>query len=347
MTALRVAVAMGGTAAEREVSLRSGQAVLAALAPPASLDGNPYDPLPLVGERDGRWSFAGGPARGAAEVAAELVRARVEVVFIALHGPGGEDGTIQGFLEVLNIPYTGPGVASSSIAMDKVFARSVLEAAGLRCAPGVVVGTADWRDAATRALRIRQIAGLGFPLFVKAPTQGSSFGVSRVEREADVAAAVETSFQFGPRVLAEKGIAGVEVTAPTLGNSNDGELLALPPVEIRPTSGAFFDYNEKYSKGGAEELCPPRSLSEAQVARVKEAGALAHRALQCDGMSRTDMIVAGPDVYVLEVNTIPGLTERSLLPQAAAAAGISFPELVGRIIRLALHRRGITVCHGG
>ncbi|MFN0205398.1 MAG: D-alanine--D-alanine ligase [Planctomycetota bacterium] len=337
MTALRVAVVMGGTSAEREVSLRSGTAVMSALDP------NCYEAIACIGEPDGTWTLA-GECVAPEELGAALKRRGAGVVFIALHGPGGEDGKLQSLFDICNIPYTGSGAAASAVAMDKIFTRAVLEASGLRCAPAVIVNEFEWRSGARDNITDRAFA-LGAPLsgaslFVKAPTQGSSFGVTKVDinNTAALPAAIDHAFQFGPRILIERGIAGVEVTVPILGNANDLELFALAPVEIRPKQSAFFDYNEKYSASGAEEICPPRSLTKERVAEISKYGERAHRALQCDGMSRTDMIVTENEVFILEVNTIPGLTERSLLPQSAAASGIPFPELVSRIIQFALRR---------
>ncbi|MBI3817765.1 MAG: D-alanine--D-alanine ligase [Planctomycetes bacterium] len=332
MNRKRVAVAMGGPSAEREVSLRSGGAVL------RSMDLNLYEPMPLEWRADGLWNYNHRSGLGAADAAAELLKSRADVVFIALHGPGGEDGTIQGFLEILKIPYTGPRVAASAFAMDKIATRAMLRDAGLPCPRAVQFDAAAWvRD---RTILLKSIADLGRPVFVKAPTQGSSFGVTRVanHNQSELEKAVADALRFGNRVLVETGIAGIEVTAPTLGNARGGELLSLLPVEIRPRAKDYFDYHEKYSPDGALELCPPESLSAEQIADVQRLGRESHLALQCDGMSRTDMIVTNDGIFILEVNTIPGLTERSLLPRAAAASGIPFSLLITKIIEFALSR---------
>lgn len=334
MSPMRVAVAMGGRSAEREVSLRSGAAVLEAL------DRERFEPVSLVIESDGRWRVGDAAPASSVEAVAALRSAGVEVVFLALHGPGGEDGAIQGFFEWAGLRYTGSGVAASAIAMDKVAARAVLAMAGLDVAPAVVVERGSWPEQRARVLA--SIAALGRPVFVKAPNQGSSFGVTRVAEAGDAAVerALEATFEFGPKVLVERAIVGVEVTAPVLGNARDAALLALPLVEIRPRRKDYFDYHEKYSADGAEELCPAVSLTEEQAARARAAGERAHRALGCDGMSRTDLIVSGDRVVVLEVNTIPGLTTRSLLPKAASAAGLPFGALVTRVLDLALETGG-------
>jgi len=337
VTRTRVAVAMGGTSAERDVSIRSGEAVLEALGRPIESAGARFDALELVVEADGRWRLGDGEPKPAEEVATEL-RRRADVVFLALHGPGGEDGAIQGFLETIGLPYTGPGVSSSAIAIDKVATRALLAAAGARVAPAVVVREPEWRTEPESCFE--RISALGRPVFVKPPAQGSSYGVTRVETDgpAELGAAIDGALRFDSRVLVERGIEGTEATAAVLGNASEPELLVLPPVEIRPRSGTYFDYEEKYSEGGAIELCPPETIPLESVQELQRLALLAHRTLGCDGMSRTDAIVSRDGPVLLEVNTIPGLTSRSLLPRAAAAAGISFPELVARIVDLALRR---------
>jgi D-alanine-D-alanine ligase len=220
--------------------------------------------------------------------------------------------------------------------MDKIAARAVLTAAGLRVAPGAVVSARAVRADAGAAAAAA--AALGRPLFVKAPCQGSSFGVFRVDSDDPRALrqALDRAFEFGPRALLERAVDGVEITVPVLGNAADGSARALPAVEIRPGSSRFFDTNEKYSEAGAEELCPPISLTAAVLGAAADAALAAHEALGCAGVSRTDMIASPEGLHVLEVNTLPGLTPRSLLPRSAAVAGIPFPELVSRLIDFAL-----------
>ncbi|MBL8692720.1 MAG: UTP--glucose-1-phosphate uridylyltransferase [Planctomycetes bacterium] len=335
---LRVAVAMGGQSPERGVSMRSGAAVLSALDPAK------YRALPLELRADGLWALAEHPARSAANAIRLLRHEGIDVVFLALHGPGGEDGVVQGFLETAGIPYTGCGVAASALAMDKVLTRAVLSRAGLRVSSAVEMHRYEWEH--DRSSILARIGALRAPLFVKAPNQGSSYGVVRVDRSLGnsdgreaVEKAVASVLRYEDRVLVEEGVEGVEITIPVLGNCGDPMLEPLLPVEIRPRSAAFFDTHEKYASTGAEEICPPRSLSAAQVAHAQKLGAAAHRALLCDGMSRTDMICSSEGFTILEVNTIPGLTERSLLPQSAAASGIPFPDLLHRILHLALEKR--------
>lgn len=326
-----VAVVYGGTSAEREVSVRSGHAVLAAL------DRARFEPLAVEITLEGAWSVDGDRPVSPAVAAERLLTARVKAAFLALHGPGGEDGSIQGFFEVLGLPYTGSGVQASSIAIDKVATRSILTQAGLCVPPAAVVSAQAW-DRERPRMRAA-IAVLGAPVFVKAPRQGSSYGVVRVAEPAssELDRALDRVFAFGPTALVERGVEGVEVTVAVLGNAGSA-LRALPPVEIRPRGSRFFDTDEKYSPSGADEHCPPISLTEAERRAVEHAGLLAHGAIGCDGFSRTDMIVASGRPIVLETNTIPGLTNRSLLPLAAAAAGIEFRDLLSFVLDRAFER---------
>ncbi|MCI0589305.1 MAG: D-alanine--D-alanine ligase [Planctomycetes bacterium] len=354
MERIQIAVVMGGESGEREISLLSGEAVAAAL------ERSRFDVRPVVVAAQGRWLVgrrglrageefdssnfpfeAGSPAASVRRLA-EL---GTEVAFLALHGPRGEDGLVQGLLEMERIPYTGPGVLASALAMDKGLARVVLRAAGLPVPEGFEETSARYRRAPDEVLeRIAQ--AVGYPCFVKPLAQGSSLGVSRLPDPSGARAAIDEALSFGVRFLVERAVEGPEVTCAVLGNHLEEDLLALPPVEIVPTRDGFFTMREKYRSDGAEEYCPPRSVPANVVAAVKEIATAAHRALRCDGMSRTDLRVS-PDgtPFVLEVNTIPGLTERSLLPKAAVAAGIPFHELCARLVDLARRRFAAEAAH--
>lgn len=344
---MRVAVLMGGPSREREVSLRSGEAVAEALARRG------HEVLPCRIAADGRWELPGaaaaalpGTADGgalAASPAGTVARlgsgpAAVDAVFVALHGAFGEDGTVQGFLETLGLPYTGSRVAASALAMDKERTKEVLTHHGLRTAPWIAVDREEWR-AGTEAVLDRMIARARLPAVVKPPRDGSSFGVSVARDRAALRAAVERALE-GPdgRVLVEERIEGVEVTCPVLGNRG-GPYRALPLVEIVPKAREFFDYEAKY-EGASEEICPAR-LSAGVAARVRGDAITAHRVLGCDGISRSDFIVA-PDgeAVFLETNTVPGMTAASLCPKSAAAAGMSFEDLCEELVRLAVERGG-------
>jgi D-alanine-D-alanine ligase len=260
---------------------------------------------------------------------------RIDVAFVAIHGQWGEDGTIQGMLELLGIPYVGSGVLASALAMDKVMAKSVLAANGIEVPRGFVVDAAAHRaDPETTA---RAAGDLGYPVVVKPVQQGSSFGVTIADGPTALPAAVDEALTYDDRVLVEERLDGTELTVGVIGPDND--LLALPVIEI-VSKRAFFDYRAKYDPTLSEEICPAR-IPESLAQRARETATLAHRALGCRDLSRTDMIATSDGrLPVLEVNTIPGMTANSLLPKAARVAGIGFAELCSRLIELALARSG-------
>ncbi len=305
-----VALLAGGKSAERDVSLKSGDQVYKAL------DKTKYD-IVRYDPRD------------------DLVRlaqdcAKIDVALIILHGRMGEDGTIQGLLDSLGIPYQGSGVLGSAIAMNKILSKQLYVQAGIPTAPHVVVHRGQ-PDGGRQTI----LETLGLPVVVKPEHEGSSIGLSIVKREADLDGALEIGYRYDRRCLVERYVAGTEITGGVLGND---VLEALPLVEIIPGDQyEFFDYEAKYTPGASHEICPAR-LPEEVAQRARDLAVRAHQALYCRGYSRTDMIVSGDDIYVLETNTIPGMTQTSLLPQAAAAAGISFPALLDRLIELALER---------
>jgi D-alanine-D-alanine ligase len=259
----------------------------------------------------------------------------VDVAFIALHGPYGEDGTVQGLLELLGVPYTGSGVLASALAMDKLRSRQVLQATGIPVPAYAVVDGGQWPQ--TRGEVLARVAqDLGYPCVVKPNAVGSSIGVSIVREEADLPEAIERALEYGDVVLVEEYLRGTELTCAVLEEPDTGLPRALPVIEIVPKR-EFFDYSAKYEPGNSEEICPAR-LS-ADVARTVQQMALrVHRQLGCEGMSRVDMFLSKGNVIVLEANTIPGLTVGSLIPLAARTAGIAFPELCSRVIASALRR---------
>jgi D-alanine-D-alanine ligase len=258
------------------------------------------------------------------------------VFLLALHGGEGEGGVVQGLLEAAGRAYSGAGVAASALCLDKHHTRLVLADAGLAVAPGHLVRPVAWRrDPEAELERLRGLGRAGW--FVKPNRGGSSLGVTRVDQPEQLAVAIERVLAAGDAALVEARMLGVEATCGVLGNRGTA-LRALPPVEIRPRGTAFFDYSEKYSAAGALELCPPEGLGAATVARLQEAALLAHEVTGCDGVSRTDFIVPaeGGPVLALEVNTLPGMTARALVPRSAAVMGLDFPALCLELIRLAL-----------
>lgn len=306
---MRIALIAGGRSGEREVSLAGAGEVEKAL------DREKY----AVRRYD--------PATDLARLAADAPS--LDMAFILLHGPLGEDGTMQGFLDLLGLPYQGSGVLGSAIAMDKNLAKILYRQAGLTVAPWEMACPED----ATAPERL--LAVLSLPLVVKPIRQGSSLGMSIAHDRDSLAAGLEKAFAHDSKVMVEQYVRGREITGGVLGNR---ELEALPIVEIIPGEGhAFFDYQAKYQPGASREVCPA-DLPATVSAEAQRIALAAHRALQLEGYSRTDMIVAEDAIYVLETNTIPGMTPTSLLPQAAAAHGLPFPALLDRLIALALER---------
>jgi D-alanine-D-alanine ligase len=302
-----IALLAGGISSEREVSLKSGQQVYQAL------DKDKYE----VRRYD--------PQTDLPKLMAEA--SQIDAALIILHGPYGEDGTVQGLLELLDIPYQGAGVLGSALAMNKLAAKQMYEKAGLPVPPYVVVRRACAVDAEPAVQR------LGLPVVVKPVSAGSSIGMSIVRSDRELAPALDKAFGHDAVVMVEAYIAGIELTGGVLGNET---LQALPLIEIIPgQQHAFFDYEAKYTPGATQEICPARI--DADVAqKAQQYAQTAHTALYCKGYSRTDMILRGRDIFVLETNTIPGMTPTSLFPQAAQAAGISFSQLLDRLIELGI-----------
>ncbi len=296
LKARTVGVLLGGISAEREISLRTGRAVLNAL------QGAGYRAVAIDAGRD---------------LPARLAESGVEIAFIALHGRFGEDGTVQGLLEVIGIPYTGSGVQASATAMDKVTTKKILLHHELPTPAFAVYRRGEDRTALLERCR-------HFPLVVKPAREGSTIGISIVRDRAELEAGLEDAARHDDLILVEDFIQGAEVTAAIL----DGE--ALPLIQVVP-KGGFYDYHAKYTAGQTEYLLPA-PLPPAVYGLVQGTAQAACRVLGCSGAARVDFMVREREVYCLEVNTIPGMTETSLLPKAARQAGIEFPELVQRIL---------------
>lgn len=332
---VRVGVLMGGTSAEREISLASGNSIL------KNLDRSRYDPIPIIIESSGAWVLPTSSRRRqrtcVAESAASILqRGGFDLILIALHGPRGEDGTVQGLLECFGMPYTGSGVLASALAMHKAKAKTVLERSGLLTPPACSIArTRPLPEIERTALDFASQVGL--PVVAKPADSGSSFGVTLVHCDREIPSAVGLAREHGSEVLIERWISGKEVSCGVLGNAEQGSAEPLPVTEILPR-GEFFDFQNKYTPGEAAEYTPAR-LDETTTGKVQETAVRAHLALGCAGLSRVDMILHENDVFVLEVNTIPGMTENSLCPQQARAAGMGFGGLLDRIIELALSRQ--------
>lgn len=318
----RIAVVMGGPSDEHDVSLESGSQVLAAL--------ESRTPLAVVVQRDGVWTIDGEIARSTGAALERLAR-EVDVVFVALHGPFGEDGTVQALFDAIHLPYTGSGVAGSALAMDKARAKFVYVAREIPTPRFATVLRGEEWD-------VEKIeACCDYPCVVKPNANGSSFGVSFPADRAALVAAIEAHVSAGREVLIERRVVGRELTCGVL--EMDGQLVAMPVTEIIPDSKySFFDYEAKYTPGATAEITPAK-IDDALRDRVQALARAAHRALGCRDFSRTDVMVdpdRGP--VVLETNTVPGLTRQSLFPQAAAAHGIPFPRLVEILVANALQR---------
>ena len=337
-----VAVLMGGRSSEREVSLSSGRMVVDALRTTETLDDRrgPARVIAVEILPDGRWRYGKNVSLPGEAVVA---LSDVDVFFSALHGGEGENGALQGFLTCCDLAFTGSGVIGSAVAMDKGFARELVRAAGVRVARGVALRRSEWppSPALERELEALLVDGC----VVKPRRGGSSVGCSLVRERTALELAVLRAFEEGPDVLVEELVVGIECTAGVL-EAPDGSVLALPPVEIRPR-GTFFDYHEKYDQDGALELCPPLGIGPNECARLEQAALAAHRALNCEGYSRSDFIVpsAGGEPVFLETNTLPGLTPRSLLPKSAGAVGIDYRTLClwiarGGLVRARTRRDG-------
>ena len=357
MKKIRVGVLAGGASDERQISLASGFQIAEQL-PKERYEVVMMDPLALMAHNPALTDEQRAMARriasgaGAAEALPDRDRALpdqmqdqmnrgssalapatsaltgegIDVAFIALHGPWGEDGKIQAVLETFGIPYTGSGVLASALAMDKVMAKTVLAANGIDVPRGVVVSSSAERPS------------IAPPSVVKPVENGSSVGITMVDDPVDYPAAIAEALRYDHRALVEERVSGTELTVGVIGPDDD--LQALPVIEIVPKR-AFFDYRAKYDSGLSDEICPAR-VPDTVAKRAQDIALRAHRALGCRAISRTDLIWSpgqGDRMVTLEVNTMPGMTANSLVPKAAGVAGISFPELVERLVGWALEPR--------
>lgn len=289
---IKVAVLMGGKSSEYDVSMASGNEVV------KELDKNKYEVIPFCIPKTGKG-------------VEEILKTKADVVFIAMHGPFGEDGTVQGMLELFGIPYTGPGVLASAIGMDKEMFRKIMQAEGIP---------------------IPRLTS-NFPCFVKPYNQGSSVGASIARNKIELAKAIKLARRYSDKILIEEYLTGDEVTCAILGNESPK---ALPVIEIVPLKGKFFDYKSKYTDNGAQEIVPAR-ISHELTKKVQDLAIQVYKAIGCRGVSRVDFILKENKYpIVLEINTSPGMTPASLLPKAAKAAGISYSGLLDEIIGYAI-----------
>ena len=305
----KVLLLVGGKSSERDISLKSGAGVKEALQEAGF-------PVEVVDT-------------GLDGALQKIVNAECDVVFICLHGKGGEDGTIQGLCELMGKPYVGPGVLASALAMDKVRSKTFYIASGLPTPNSVAIKRGEPYDAKDI------IAAAGEKCVVKPSEEGSALGVTIVHTPAELDEAVKLALDIDRVALVERFVEGVEVTVAVLGNDDP---IALPAIEIVPSS-EFYDFKAKYDVGGSQHICPAR-ISDELADTCKRISISAHQALGCKGVSRSDLIIdASGTPWLLETNTIPGMTATSLLPDAARADGIEFPELCKIMVELALDEK--------
>jgi len=321
---LRVAVLAGGRSSEHEISLASARSVL------ESLDPDRYDVVTVAIGRDGRWELGSGDGTVAETLPVPAANApatlgAVDVVFPILHGPFGEDGTVQGLLELAGVAYVGAGVAASALCMDKDLFKKVLRDSGIAVARHVALRSGDAVE-----------NPFGYPCFVKPARLGSSVGISKVHDGGELEPAVELAFRHDEKVLIEEFLDGVEVEVGVLGNR---EPIASLPGQIVPLGHEWYDYASKYDEGGMDLVVPPE-LPDAVLEEVQRVAVEAFRVTECEGMARADcFVVDGNRVVVNELNTIPGFTSTSVYAKLFEASGISYEELLQRLIELALERQ--------
>lgn len=317
---IKVAVLMGGPSSEHEVSLKTGQNVI------NNLDQNRYSAEPVVIEKNGEWPLS-----------VNILKEKTDVAFIAMHGEYGEDGGVQSFLDSLPVSYTGSGALTSALGMNKYLSLRHFQDYGLKTPNSILLSQLEWRINPNLAVK-KIFWNLEKPWVLKPNRGGSSVGVKIVNNVEDLVISLHNSFMSSKDMIIQNFIKGREVTCAVLDHGFKRSAYALMPTEIVPLKSHFFDYVSKYDPKGSLEITPAR-LSEAWLQTIRRSAVHTHNVLECRGMSRADMIV-GEDgnLYILEINTIPGLTENSLLPKAAAHQGISFPDLLHRIIQAAINR---------
>jgi D-alanine-D-alanine ligase len=354
---IRVAVIFGGRSGEHEVSLVSARGIMAAI------DKDKYEVLPIGITKEGRWIASGDPMRALQSGMAEgesrpaallgdpsqrgLIRleeegqglraarlAEVDVIFPVLHGPYGEDGTVQGLLELANLPYVGAGVLGSALGMDKIVQKTVLRAHGLPVADFTPVSRKEWEQDPEAAIE-RILETLGCPCFVKPANLGSSVGITKVHDPQELPAALNVAARYDRKILVEEAIDAREIEVSVLGND---EPIASVPGEIIPCN-EFYDYAAKYIADDSE-LLVPAPIADGLTRRIQDMAVQAYKVIDCAGMARVDFFLERGTykVYVNELNTIPGFTPISMYPRLWQASGISYTELIDRLIELALER---------
>jgi len=343
MRRFKIAVLAGGKSAEHKISIASAKEVLRHLDPVKyeaypvfiSKDGLSWQilgkeeflalqtPIQLLEEQSRKQQRSRTLERIAHRSMAEIKKQRVDIVFIALHGPFGEDGTVQGFLELLDIPYTGSKVLASALGMNKAASRKLFAESGLTVPKYTVLKKGEGTTTIRRKFK---------PPFVTKPlNQGSSVGVSIIHKKSELLDGLDTAFNYSDQVIIEEYLVGTEVTVGILGNKSPE---ALPVVEIVPKT-EFFSFEAKYNESLCDEICPAR-ISKKLIEKAQKSAILAYKTIGCRAFARVDMIIKDGEPHILEINTIPGLTFVSLVPKAAKVAGISYPRLLEQVISYSL-----------
>lgn len=331
MKKIKVAVLSGGPSSEHEVSLNSAKNVLKAL------DLNKFKILDIKISKDNIWlDSSTNKSLSEKEGLKYLREQKVDLVFIIIHGEYGEDGTLQKLLEDEGIKYTGSSSEASKLAMDKVASSKILTDVNLLVPTYISINKEDWQKESQRHIDLA-LSGFGLPLVVKPTDRGSSVGTHIINENSQIITTVDDAFQFSENVMLQEFIRGREITCAVI-EGKKGEDLPLIPTEIIPdTKHDFFNYVAKYEKGESIELTPP-DLPDEMIKKIQISAIKAHASIGCTGISRSDFILADNNLYILEINTIPGMTETSLVPQGAKALGIEFSILVETIIESALKR---------
>lgn len=332
---------MGGPSAEHEISLETAKNVIEALNP------KKYNIRTVLITKRGEWFTSPRyfPPSGhylikdiklKKESLEKILSSKIspDTVFIAMHGTYGEDGRIQSLLDLMGIKYTGSGVLASALAMNKIKSSDLFKSHGL-LVPKYFAFTKKYFKQNRHAI-ISKINSFGLPCIIKPVDQGSSVGVTTIKKWKDTKKSLNSAFRYSNYIMAQKYIKGIEVACGVLENPKTKKAFPLIPTEIRPKTDSFYSYQVKYTNGGADKFTPAR-LPKKMLLKIQQTALAAHNILGCRGMSRTDMIIKNNHIYVLEVNTIPGLTAQSLLPRGAKAMGIKFPKLLDIIIKSALH----------
>jgi D-alanine-D-alanine ligase len=336
MKKIRVAVVAGGMSSEREISIKTGRCVFEGLN-----QSEKYQVSFLEISKTGKWGWRVAPEKKSRKIWSgdfpekKAFQNKADIFFIGLHGAFGEDGRIQALFDWLGVRYTGSGVTASAIGMDKYRCAELLASFGMHVPQTVALRTMDETSARKEIRR----AGIALPCIVKPNDAGSSVGVTLIKKQAQLKKALKEAFHESHEVLVQQRVKGREFSCGVLGNSGQKKITVLPPVEIVAHGADFFDYQAKYLSKETEELCPaPLGRSEAK--ELMCLSELAHRAIGCDGVSRSDFILSDQDkkFYFLEINTLPGMTTASICPKEARAAGMTFEAFVAKIVELGLRK---------